>query len=102
MSKQKKARRARRKFTPEFKADAVRLVVKEKLSIAQAAADLDVSETSLRLWVQRSETDAGRGPVGVLTTDERTELARLRREVRVLKEEREILKKAAIFFAQES
>jgi transposase-like protein len=52
MSKQKKPRRSRPKFTAKFKADTVRLVVRERLPIARAAADLDVSETSLRHWVQ--------------------------------------------------
>ena len=101
MSKPKK-RRVRRQFSPELKAEAVRLVEAEGMTFARVATDLDLCESSLRLWVQQARTDAGRGAPGALTTDERAELARLRREVRVLQQEREILKKAAAFFAKES
>lgn len=66
------------------------------------AADLDLTETALREWVKRAATDAGKGPPGALTSDERTELAQLRRENKRLLMEREILKKAAAFFAKES
>ena len=97
----KSPRRAKRSFTDEFKAGAVRLVEGGK-SIGQVARDLDLTESSLRLWVERAKTDAGKGKPGALTSDEREELARLKREVRVLREEREILKKAAAFFAKES
>jgi transposase len=101
MSKPKK-RRTRRQFSPEFKAEAVRLVEAEGMTFARVAKDLDLCESSLRQWVQQARTDAGRGALGALTTDERAELARLRREVRVLQQEREILKKATAFFAKES
>ena len=65
-------------------------------SIAQVAKDLDLTETALREWVKRAEIDAGKGPVGALTTEEREELTRLRRENKRLQMEREILKKAAV------
>jgi len=95
-------RRPRRSFTPEFKAEAVRLCRIGDRSVAQVAKDLDLTETALREWVQRADIDAGKGPAGALTSDERAELARLRRENRQLQMERDILKKAAKFFARES
>lgn len=95
-------RRPRRTFTPEFKAEAVRLCRAGDRSIAQVAHDLDLTETALREWVQRADVDAGKGPAGALTSDERAELTRLRRENKQLQMEREILKKAAKFFARES
>jgi transposase len=98
----KKPRRMRRKFTDEFKAGAVRLVLEEDRPIAQVARDLDLSESNLRLWVDRAKADRGKGRPGVLTTAEREELARLRKEVRELRMERDILKKATAFFAKES
>jgi transposase-like protein len=96
------ARRKRREFTPEFKAEAVRLTQVGERSIARVAKDLDLTETALREWVRRAEADAGKGPPGALTTAEREELVRLRRDVKRLEMEREILKKAAAFFAKES
>ena len=71
-------------------------------SIKQVAKDLDLTETALRDWVKRADIDAGKGPPEALTTAEREELARLRRELKRLKMEREILKAAATFFAKES
>lgn len=96
-----KGRRPRRSFTDEFKAGAVRLVLEQDQTVPQVARDLDLSESALRGWVDRARADRGRGKVGALTTEEREELTRLRKEVRVLREEREILKKAAAFFAKE-
>lgn len=95
------ARRKRRQFTPEFRAEAVRLTQVGDRSIAKVAEDLDLTETSLREWVKRAEVDAGRGAPEALTTSEREELARLRRENKTLRMEREILKQAATFFAKE-
>ncbi len=96
------AKRKRRTFTPEFKADAVRLAKTGERSIGQLAKDLDLTETALRDWVRRSENEASKGPVDALTSAEREELVRLRRENKRLEMEREILKKAAAFFAKES
>ena len=96
------ARRKRRKFTDEFKADAVKLVKSSDRGIPTVAAELDLTESALREWVQRADIDAGVGPAGALTTTEREELAGLRREVKRLRLEREILKAAATFFAKES
>jgi transposase len=96
------ARRKRRAFSPEFKAKAVRLCGEAGRTIAQVAKDLDLTETALRAWVKVAEVDAGKGPPDALTTSEREELARLRREVKRLSTERDILKAAATFFAKES
>jgi transposase-like protein len=96
------ARRKRRKFTAEFKADAVRLCTSGGRTVSQVATDLDLTETALREWVKRAAVDAGEGPAGALTTAEREELGELRRRVKRLEMEREILKKAAAFFAKES
>src|SRR5256714_6475991 len=92
-------RRPRRQFDEDFKAQAVRLVLDEGQSVGAVARDLDLTETALREWVKRARADRTHGRTG-LTTAERDELARLRKENRVLREEREILKKAAAFFAK--
>ena len=85
------APRARRRFTAEFKAETVELVRTSGKPIGQVCRDLDLTETAVRRWVLQAEIDAGKRPG--LTTAERAELAELRRENRVLREEREILKK---------
>lgn len=101
MKKVKSGRRVRRAFTPEFKADAVKLVQGGRTA-SQVAKELDLTETALREWVKRADADAGVGSPGVLATEERQELARLRRENKQLRMEREILKAAATFFAKEN
>ena len=93
-------RRKRRSFTAEEKADAVRMVRKTG-NLAKTARDLDLTETALRNWVKQAEIDEGSGPEGALTTEELQELRRLRREVRILKMERDFAKKAAAFFAKD-
>ena len=94
------SRRKRRTFTPDQKADAVRLVRKVG-SIGKVAKSLDLTETALRAWVKQADIDEGHGPENALTTDEKEELQLLRRENRTLKMERDFLKKAAAFFAKE-
>jgi putative transposase len=89
------AQRKRRKFTPEFKAEVVGLCLRGDRTIGQVSRDLDLTETAVRAWVKQAEVDLGKGPAEALTTSEREELRRLRREVRQLREDREILKKAA-------
>ena len=96
------AKRKRRAFTPEFKAETVRLVLDGGKSISEVARDLDLTESALRMWVQRAKVDRGQGKPGELTSAERTELQQLRHEVKKLRLEREILKKAAAFFAKEN
>jgi transposase len=96
------AKRARRRFTREFKAETVRLIRECGKSIGQVSRDLDLTESAVRAWYKQSEIDQGRGAAGALTSSEREELQRLRRENRRLEMEREILKKATAFFAKES
>ena len=95
------AKRKRRAFTKAFKAQTVQLVRDSGKSVGAVARDLDLTETALRSWLRQEGIDAGRGAAG-LTTDEREELARLRRETRTLRMERDILKKATAFFAKEN
>lgn len=88
-------------YPEEFRANAVRLLRSSGKSQREVANDLGCSSNSLREWAKRGDLDAGRRTDG-LTSDERAELGRLRRENRVLAEERDILKKAAAFFAGET
>ena len=92
------SRRPRRHFTAEQKAEAVRLV-RETGNLSQVARDLDIGRSSLVAWVRQAKVDAGEGRGGALTSDEKAELTRLRREIRTLRMERDFLKKAAAFFA---
>ncbi len=92
-------RRKRRTFSEAFKAEAVRLVRDEGKTVAAAARALDLAESALRLWVRDAEGEARR--TGALSNGERQELEQLRRENRTLRMERDILKKAAAFFARD-
>jgi transposase len=87
-------------YAPEFRAEAIRLVRQSGKPAAEIARRLEVSTETLRLWVRQAEIDEGVRHDG-LTTEETEEVRRLRREVRLLREEREILVKAAAFFAKE-
>jgi transposase-like protein len=91
-------RRRRRKFSPEFKAEAVRLVAANEVSLATIAQQLGVSRSVLCRWVDRAQPPSAEA----LREDERTELTRLRREVLQLRMERDLLKKATAFFARHS
>ena len=93
---------ARRQYTAEFRAEAVRLVRDGKRTIASAARELGINQQTLSGWLKQVEIDDGRGPEGALTSAEKDELQRLRRENKRLQEERDILKKATAFFAKES
>ena len=95
-------KKTRRKFTGEYKAEVVRLVRDGGKTIGQVSKDLDLTESAVRNWVSQAAIDGGAGPRGALTTEERQELTQLRREVRQLRMEREILKKATAFFAKEN
>ena len=96
------SKRRRRKFTNEFKAETVKLILESGKTVAKVARELDLTESSVRNWLKQAEIDSGEGPPGALTTEEREEFRRLQREVRELRMEREILKKATAFFAKES
>ena len=87
-------------YPPEFKAEAVRLVASSDRSLSRLAKDLGVADQTLRNWVRHAEIDDGGRDA--LAPSEREELRQLRREVRTLRQEREILNKAAAFFARES
>ena len=97
---ERKKPRPRRSFTPEFKADIVERCRVGDRTIGQVARDFDLTETAVRAWVHQAETDAGERPG--LTTEEKEELTRLRRENRSLREDVEILKRATVFFAKET
>jgi transposase len=95
----KTSRRARRTFTDEFKAGAVRLVLDEGRTVGAVARELDLTETAFRHWVEQARADRSDGKTGV-TSAEREELARLRKENRQLRMDRDILVKAAAFFVK--
>lgn len=95
-----KIRRARRTFADAYKAEAVEMVRLSGKSTGRIAKDLDLSDTTLRDWVSKADGLVGHRPI--LDADERVELGRLREENRILRMERDFLKKAAAFFAKES
>jgi transposase len=93
--------RTRPPYPEEFKREAIELVRLTGKSAREVATDLGICEVSLRNWIKRERAERGERPGG-LSGDEREELARLRRENQTLRMEREILAKAAVFFAKES
>ena len=95
-----RTKRPRRSFTREFKAEVVELVRQPGNTAASVARDLDLTETAVREWVKQADIDDGTRDG--LTSSERAELAQLRKENRVLREERDILKRATAFFARET
>lgn len=95
-----RTKRPRRSFTKEFKAEVVELVRQPSNTAASVARDLDLTETAVRDWVKQADIDDGTRDG--LTSGERAELAQLRKENRVLREERDILKRATAFFARET
>jgi transposase-like protein len=95
-------RRSRRHFTAEYKREAVRLARASGKSVAEVAQELDLTETSLRAWIKQADVDDRQASDGPLTSAERAEIARLRRELRKVTQERDVLKKATAFFAKTS
>jgi transposase len=92
----------RRKFTSQYKTEVVKLIKDSGKSVSSISRELGLTESAVCTWVKQHDIDAGKGAPGALTTAEREELTRLRRENRQLQMEREILKKATAFFARES
>jgi transposase len=93
----------RRQFSREFKLEAVRLVEERGVTVAQAARDLEVHENVLRKWVRERRQEEGNAFPGLgVMKPEQAEIARLKKEVAMLRMERDILKKAAAYFAKES
>jgi len=90
----------RRKFTQEYKDEIVQLVHNSGKTVAKVAREMDLTESVLRHWVKQSDIDKKRNPNGPLTSEERAEMARLRRELKTVTMERDFLKKAAAFFAR--
>jgi transposase len=87
-------KKRRRHFTPEYKAEVVELFRKSGKTAGEVSRDLGLTETSVRAWIRQAEIDEGKGPAGALTTAEREEFSALKREVKTLRLEREILRKA--------
>lgn len=100
-TKSKKKSSHRRSFTQEFKLEAVKLAKEPNQSISKVAENLGLSQSVLRKWLKQVETDGGSGPAGMLTSLERQEFSAQKKEIRQLRIEKEILKKAAAFFARE-
>ena len=92
----------KRRYAAEFRKDAVRLVVEKDQPVRSIAADLDVGASTLAKWVQQARADRGEASSSQLTSDEKEELRRLRKENKILQMERDILKKATAFFAKEN
>lgn len=91
-----------KRYTPEFKRDAVELVRSSGRTVTEVARELGVSAEGLRNWVKQAKIDRGEGPAGALTSDEKEELRRLRRQNREQQQTIEVLRKATVFFARES
>jgi transposase len=92
--------KTRRQFSKQFKDETVALIRSSSKTIAQVCRDLDLAESAVRRWLAQAAIDDGQRDG--LTTAEREELGKLRKEVRLLREERDILKKAAAYFARET
>ena len=97
---EEKRKRPRRSFSDEYKAEGVELCRTSGKSISEVASDLGLTVSAVRRWVAQADIDAGRRPG--MTSEEHSELVQLRKENRVLREERDILKRATVFFAKET
>ncbi|MCY0989479.1 transposase [Nannocystis sp. ILAH1] len=96
------SKKKRRAFTPEQKAEAVKIVKNSGKSVTQVAQEMGLTVSALRNWVKQDETSRSPAPRESLTADERAELVRLRKELKRVEMERDFLKKAAAFFARET
>ncbi|WP_199351072.1 transposase [Haliangium ochraceum] len=94
-------RKTRRSFPAEYKAEIVRLCVETGRSPNAVAVEMGLTPSAVRNWVKQAKVDAGGGGQGALMSEERDELRALRKEMRKLRQENELLKKAAAFFARE-
>lgn len=94
--------RKRPYYTPEFRSEAVSLFRRSDKPVGKLATDIGISEPTLRRWAKQADIDEGKGPEGALTTEERKEIRKLRRQVKQLTEERDFLKKVSSFFAREN
>lgn len=99
---QKKQASKQRRYTQEFKDGAVRLVLEQGKRVVDVGRDLGVHQSVIGLWVRQAKIEQGKGPAGALTASERDEMTRMRKEIRELRMERELLKKWAAFFAREN
>jgi transposase len=97
---EEKRKRPRRSFSDEYKTEVVELCRTSDKSITEVAGDLGLTVSAVRRWVAQADIDAGRKPG--MTSEEHAELVQLRKENRVLREERDILKRATVFFAKET
>jgi transposase len=100
MSRSGGGRRPRRRFSDEFKEGAVRLVLDEGKTVGAVARELDLTESALRHWVEQARAERTKGKSGLMK-EEREELTRLRKEVRELRWERDLLKKVSALFAKD-
>ena len=97
-----RAKKTRKRYTAEFKAEAVRLMETSGKTISQVERDLGLPRSCISLWVRQARVDAGKGPPGALTTEEKAELTRLRKQVRELEMEKALLKKWVAYCAKEN
>ena len=94
--------RTRRKFSKEFKFELAKLVLASGKSVAEVAKSHEISDSVVSTWVRQARIDAGQGPESALTSEERAELAALRKECRELRMERDFLKKCSTWFARQT
>lgn len=95
-------KKKRRRYTAEFKAETVRMVEKTGKTIAEVERDLGLPKSVVSYWVRQARIDAGKGPRDALTSEERTELTKLRKQVRDLEMEKALLKKWVAYCAKEN
>jgi len=96
------SRKERQKYTKEQRTDAIQLVRVSGQSIMQTSKDLGIPYNTLCRWVQQAKIDAGEGPKGAFTTEEKKEMSKLRKQLRIVTMERDFLKKVSSFFAREN